>query len=153
MSDEKKIIIDEDWKSQIAAERAKEEQEATTQKAKDEHGASDPNAPTGKASAPGGKASTPGGQASAPEGKVGLPAPSLDMLPTTLATEAMMSLGQMPIPGQQQPEVNLPQAQYVIDLIGVLKEKTVGNLSSEEKTILDDLLYQLRMVYVAVEGS
>jgi hypothetical protein len=138
MSDEKKIIIDEDWKTQIAAERAKEEQEATALKpkdeqgSKDEQGASDPNAPTGQ---------------------VDLPPPSFEMLLTTLATEAMMSLGQMPIPGQQQPEVNLPQAQYVIDLISVLKEKTVGNLTNEEKTTLDDLLYQLRMMYVAVEGN
>jgi hypothetical protein len=138
MSDEKKIIIDEDWKTQIAAERAKEEQEATAlkpkdeQESKDEQGASDPNAPTGQ---------------------VDLPPPSFEMLLTTLATEAMMSLGQMPIPGQQQPEVNLPQAQYVIDLISVLKEKTVGNLTNEEKTTLDDLLYQLRMMYVAVEGN
>jgi hypothetical protein len=63
----------------------------------------------------------------------------------------MMSLGQMPIPGQQQPEVNLPQAQYVIDLLSVLQEKTKGNLSPEETTLLEDLLHQLRMMYVAVE--
>lgn len=132
MSDKKKIIIDEDWKTQVAAERAKEEQEAAAQKSKDEQATSDPNAPTGP---------------------VNLPAPSFEMLLTTLATEAMMSLGQMPIPGQQQPEVNLPQAQYVIDLISVLKDKTVGNLSNEEKTTLDDLLHQLRMMYLAVEGK
>lgn len=134
MSDKKKIIIDEDWKNQIAAERAEEEQEqeASAPKSKDEPVASDPNAPTGK---------------------VELPPPSFEMLLTTLATEAMMSMGQMPIPGQQQPEVNLPQAQYVIELINVLKEKTTGNLSNEEKTTLDDLLYQLRMMYVAVEGN
>ena len=130
MSEEKKIIIDEDWKTQIAAERAEEEQEAATSKG--EPGDSDPNAA---------------------KGQVDLPPPSFEMLLTTLATEAMMSLGQMPIPGQQQPEVNLPQAQYVIELISVLKEKTVGNLSDEEKTTLDDLLYQLRMMYVAIEGK
>ena len=128
----KKIIIDEDWKSQVAAERAEEKS------------VEPPTEP------PTGATEQPTGATEPPPGKGKLPPASFDMLLTTLATEAMMSLGQMPIPGVQQPEVNLPQAQYVIDLLGVLKEKTEGNLSTEETALLEDLLYQLRMMYVAV---
>ncbi len=123
----KKIIIDEDWKSQIAAEREAEEKEA---KAKD-------TAPAESVS----------------QGLGEMPPASLEMLLTSLATEAMMSLGQMPIPGIDQPEVNLPQAQYIIDMIGVLKAKTEGNQSAEETALLEDLLHQLRLMYVAVEGG
>jgi hypothetical protein len=125
----KKIIIDEDWKTKVAAERAAESHEA------DVTPVAPPAVPT----------------EDSPQGVGKLPPASFDMLLTTLATEAMMSLGQMPIPGQQQPEVNLPQAQYVIDLLSVLQEKTKGNLSPEETTLLEDLLHQLRMMYVAVE--
>ena len=75
------------------------------------------------------------------------------MLLTSLATEAMMSMGQMPIPGIEQPEVNLPQAQYVIDILNILKKKTEGNLSTEETALLEDLLHQLRLMYVHVGAS
>jgi len=142
MSDEnsatpKKIIIDEDWKSRVAAEKEAAEKEALKKGATEKGATTDSPAPA----------------AQSPPGAGKLPTASFDMLLTTLATEAMMSLGQMSIPGQPQPEVNLPQAQYVIDLLGVLKEKTAGNLSSEETALLEDLLYQLRMMYVQIDAN
>jgi len=52
---------------------------------------------------------------------------------------------------QQQPiPVNLPQAKEIIDLLSVLEEKTKGNLTSEEQTVLRDMLYALRMKYVTL---
>jgi hypothetical protein len=46
--------------------------------------------------------------------------------------------------------VNLPQAKEIIDLLSVLEDKTKGNLTSEEQTVLRDMLYALRMKYVTL---
>lgn len=53
---------------------------------------------------------------------------------------------------QQQPPipVNLPQAKEIIDLLSVLEEKTKGNLTAEEQSVLRDMLYALRMKYVSL---
>ena len=42
------------------------------------------------------------------------------------------------------------QAQYLIDTIAMLKEKTAGNLEPAESNALDGLLHQLRMAFIAV---
>ena len=75
------------------------------------------------------------------------------MLLTSLATEAMMGMGQIPRFGSDKTEVNLDQARYAIDMLEVLKEKTQGNLSAEEEKALTDLLHQLRMAFVAVQQA
>ena len=64
-----------------------------------------------------------------------------------------MSMGQMPVPGSDQPRKNLPQAKYVIDLIEVLDEKTQGNLTDQEEEAMKAMLHQLRLAYVAVQGE
>ena len=122
MSEEKKIIIDEDWKSQVEAEK-----EAATQEKTDEP-AVDPANPQ-------------------------MPPASLEMLLTSLATEAMMGMGQIPFPGSDKPQVNLDQARYAIDMIEVLKEKTKGNLSDEEDNAIINLLHQLRMAFIAAQAA
>lgn len=48
--------------------------------------------------------------------------------------------------------VNLQEAQYIIDSLGMLKEKTKGNLSPEEERALEGILYELKMNYVRVAG-
>lgn len=50
-------------------------------------------------------------------------------------------------------EVNLPVAKQFIDMLGALREKTNGNLSTEEQTGFDSLLTQLRMQYVQLSGT
>ncbi len=134
MSEEKKIIIDEDWKTQIASEREALEKEA------------EQGGPSQEGDGLGGEST----DAPSPDQGM-LPPASMEMLITTLAAEAMMSLGQMPVPGSASPEVNLPQAKYVIDLLEVLQEKTRGNLSDQEDEAMQGILYQLRMAYVAVQ--
>jgi len=79
-----------------------------------------------------------------------LPPADLATLVNMLATNAMVFLGQIPAPGSQQYLRNLPQAQHMIDLLMVLREKTRGNLSREEDQMLQDLLPQLQMAYVSV---
>ena len=77
-----------------------------------------------------------------------LPSADLTMLVNMLVTNAMVFLGQMPAPGSQQYMRNLPQAQHMIDLLMVLREKTRGNLTPDEDQMMQELLPQLQMAYV-----
>ena len=78
-----------------------------------------------------------------------LPLADFTMLVNMLVTNAMVFLGQMPAPGSQQYMHNLPQAQHMIDLLMVLREKTRGNLTPDEDQMMQDLLPQLQMAYVS----
>jgi hypothetical protein len=65
-----------------------------------------------------------------------------------LSTEALVNLGEIPDPQSGRPSSNLPAAQQLIDIIGILKEKTRGNLDHDEQALLDAILYDLRMKFV-----
>lgn len=127
MSEEKKIIVDEDFKEQVAAEKE------ALKKAAEE-------SPASGASAPG-------------EQPPQMPPASFEMLVTTLATEAMVALGQFPNPATQETMISLDHATYAIDMLAMLKEKTKSNLTGAEDTMLTDLLHQLRMMFIAVQGQ
>ncbi len=127
MNDDKKIIIDEDWKTQVAAERETLEAESSAPQAKPEESAS------------------PSPQA--------IPPASMEMLLTTLATEAMVAMGQFPNPADNEVSTHIDHARYVIDLLEMLQEKTKGNLSPGEEAMLTDLLHQLRMLFVSVQAG
>ena len=77
-----------------------------------------------------------------------LPEPSLAILVSGLAAQALMHLGAGANPVTNKVETDLGQAKYTIDLLQVLKEKTQGNLTDDEKRVLEGLLYDLRMRYV-----
>ena len=81
-----------------------------------------------------------------------LPPASLSMLVTTMATQAMAAMGQLPDPMSGQPEVNLPFAKYHIDLLAVLQQKTSGNVTDDEAAMLEAALHQLRLTYVQLEA-
>ena len=66
----------------------------------------------------------------------------------SISTSALIQLGEIADPATKQPVKHLPLAKQTIDLIGMLKEKTQGNLTSEEGKLIDYLLYDLRMRYV-----
>lgn len=66
----------------------------------------------------------------------------------SLYTHAQISFGTIPDPGTQQTMKDLPQAKYNIDLLGILQEKTKGNLTPEEDQTLEHILFELRMMYV-----
>ena len=53
-------------------------------------------------------------------------------------------------PDGKRPPVDLPAAKDAIDLLGILQEKTKGNLTKEEEEILREGLYHLRMGYMAM---
>ena len=65
-----------------------------------------------------------------------------------LVNNVMVFLGQVPNPLTQQPQIDLAQAQHTIDIIMMLREKTRGNLTTEEERFLQELLPQLQMAYV-----
>ncbi len=77
-----------------------------------------------------------------------LPPPSFQTLVATLASQAMHSLGLLAEEGKEPPKPNLEHAQFVIDLLGVLEEKTKSNLNDMERTLLQGALTDLRMAYV-----
>ncbi len=76
------------------------------------------------------------------------PPASFDVLISMLFTQAMAMLGQMPDPASGEMMVNKPYAKHYIDTLDMLREKTQGNLSDDEKTMLSEALHALRMMYV-----
>jgi hypothetical protein len=117
---DKKIYIDEDWKSKVQAEKEQAE-----------HQQQAPPPPEEPA-----------------EGS--LPAPTLTMLATTLGLQAMAALGLVPDPISGKTEAHLDQARHLIDMLQMLQDKTAGNRTPEETKVLDSLLHELRMGFVAV---
>jgi hypothetical protein len=65
-----------------------------------------------------------------------------------LSTQALMHLGEIPDPHSGQLGEDLVAAQQLIDIIGMLKDKTRGNVDHEEQALLDAILFELRMKYV-----
>jgi hypothetical protein len=80
--------------------------------------------------------------------------PSIDFstLVVSLSQTALVHLGEATHPetGSKQPARDLPLARQTIDLLGVLQEKTKGNLTGDEERLLDQVLYDLRMRFVEV---
>lgn len=104
-------------------------------------------------------------QAAAPENKAALPdelgdddveipgaddpASFVNFL-STLATNAAASLGAVPHPATGQRSVDLDTGKYWLDVLGMIRDKTKGNLHSQESRLLDGLLADLRMQYVTM---
>ncbi len=97
----------------------------------------------------------PGPEAANPsqEAEGGLPEARFDLFLSGLAMDARIALGDMPDPRTRRQNVSLPHARYLVDLLGILEEKTRGNLSADEDRLLKDALYQLRMRYLAKTGG
>ena len=67
----------------------------------------------------------------------------------SLASNAAVHFGDLPDPVTNETKpANLDAASHVIDLLAMLQEKTKGNLSAEERQLLDGLLYELRLRFV-----
>ena len=70
----------------------------------------------------------------------------------SLSTSALVHLGEIPEPITEKMDKNLPLAKQTIDILGILQEKTKGNLNQEEENLLNNFLYDLRMRYVKAMG-
>jgi hypothetical protein len=123
--EEKKIIVDEDWKQQ--AQKEKEilaaQEEAEKEKGQEESEARGP-----------------------------LPKGNFAALVSMLVTQAMFALGLLQVKGQERREPDLEMAKYNIDMLETLVEKTQGNLTEQEETVLNNTLNDVRMAYVRVAG-
>jgi hypothetical protein len=119
--EEKKIIIDEDWKKEAQKEK---EVLAAKEEAGKEKGQREP-----------------------------LPKGNFAGLISMLVTQALFAMGVLKLEGQER-EADLEMARYHIDMLETLAEKTKGNLSNEEKKVLENTLYEVRMAYVKMtEGA
>ena len=119
-----KIIVDDDWKAQARAEKEKLAEEAEK------------------------KAEAEGGPGAAGGGPRQLPPASFTTLVNSLAMQAVFALGGMEDRRTGRRYVDLDVAKHHIDTLTVLDEKTKGNLTDDEKKLLDQALYESRMQYV-----
>ena len=77
---------------------------------------------------------------------------SFTMLINAMAQPALLFLGEIPHPATGQPTIDPEKAKLQIDMLELLRVKCRGNLSPQEETLLEQVLYQLRMLYVARVG-
>ncbi len=82
------------------------------------------------------------------EGKFVPPQADFNVFVTSLSLQASIALGAIVNPVTNQKEENLLQAGFIIDTLGMLQEKTKGNLTPEESLLLENVLYELRMQYI-----
>ena len=85
-------------------------------------------------------------------GEFRLPAINFATFIFSLNSSALVQLGLMDDPGTDKKVKNLPLAKQTIDILGLLEEKTRGNLSREEEDMLKHILYDLRILYVKEKG-
>jgi hypothetical protein len=126
---EKKLYIDEDWKTQVEREKQAARQ-------------AEPSATAGPEQA------TPPPDAATP-----MPPADFLFLIGTLFLQGAIALGMLPNPVSNQAHVQRDQAKHVIELLTMLQQKTEGNRTLDESTELENILHQLRMAYVTVGES
>jgi hypothetical protein len=77
-----------------------------------------------------------------------LPEINFSTFVVSLSTQALMHLGEIPNPSNGNVEKDFPIAKQMIDIVGMLKDKTRGNLDNSEEKLIEDILFDLRMRYV-----
>ncbi len=86
----------------------------------------------------------------ASESHQALPQVNFPTFIVSLSSSVLVHLGEIDDPGTGQKAVNLPVAKQTIDILAMLDEKTQGNLDDDEARMLTNILYDLRMRYVAL---
>ena len=71
----------------------------------------------------------------------------------SIASNAAAAMGMMPHPATGETGVELKSAKYWIDVLGMLEQKTRGNLHVQEQKVFESLLADLRMQYVSLAGA
>ena len=82
-----------------------------------------------------------------------LPGASFSFLVLSLRTQVEMQLGLMQLGEEEKIEPDLVVARHTIDLMGMLLEKTKGNLTLDEQRLLENSLTELRFRFVQVSGE
>ena len=123
--EEPKLIVDDDWKAQAEAEKQKLAEDVDAQAAGEGAGA--------------------GEEAGRPRE---LPPADFAVLVSSLVSQIFFALGAVEDPQTKKRYLDLGLAKHHIDMLAVLEEKTQGNLSDEEKKLLDRAIYETRIQYV-----
>jgi hypothetical protein len=142
-NDDQGLHIDQDWKAQARAEK---ERLAGQERQKD--AADKANQRKREKGILGDDRSEDALQDHGP-----LPPADFAMLINSLATQALMFMSPHADPETGKSMKNLDLAKHTIDLLGVIEEKTRGNLTADEKSLLDHVLYQTRMAYVSASKT
>ncbi len=119
---EPRVQADEDWKKSVAEEKERLRREEQAAAAEDAAEAGPP------------------------------PEADLRIFLAGLYTQTLVCLGEIAHPASGETEQSLPEAQYLIDTIAMLKDKTKGNLTPEEAAYVDNILYDLRMRFVSASA-
>ena len=122
---EKKIIVDEDWKQEAQKEK---EILAAQEEAEEKE---EPQEETSRGP---------------------LPEGNFAALISMLTTQALFAMGLLQMKGQEERKPDLELAKYNIDMLQILEDKTKGNLTEEEEAVLSNTLNELRMGYVKIAG-
>jgi len=121
--EEKKIIVDDDWKQQAQKEKEqlKQQQDEKAEQARPEAGE-----------------------------RPSFPPASFPIHISMLTQQVFFALGLISTEQDKDAKPDLDMAKFHIDMLAVLEEKTKGNLSDEESKMLTDTLAQLRMAFVEI---
>jgi hypothetical protein len=150
-----KLHIEGDWKSEVQAEKQR-----LTDQAKPAEPAPKIEVPKGdsdwKAQAKAEKEKLARQADEAGDEQAGgrqMPPADFKTLISTMVTQAMMALGAIPDPQSGQRYVILDLARHHIDMLGVLEEKTKGNLDEEEQQMITQTLHELRLHFVQISKA
>jgi len=138
---ELEIKSDEDWKTRVKAEDTALDQRRETEKKtpdKEEQPREKPAEEKQSSQKPKQEQLPP------------LPKATFESLVGMYSTQAMVALGVIPNPISGEAEPQLELAMHFIDLLGVVEEKTKGNLTNDEENLLSTTLHQLRMGFVEI---
>jgi len=127
MAEEKKIIVDEDWKDEAQHEKEKLAEQEAVEKEEKEKEEEQKKEPTK------------------------LPPGDFAALMSLLTSQALFAMGLFEVEGQKK-EPDMEMARYNIDMLTTLQEKTKGNLTEQETAVLESTISQVRMAFVKVTG-
>lgn len=148
--DKPNIVTDEDWKEQVKAQdRALDEElrkERQAEAATDETPDVDTTEPQATTEQPQSESPPDEPEIDASQ----LPPANINAIIGMFSTQAMVSLGVLPSPDGKMTK-QLPLAKHFIDMLGVIEDKTKGNLTDDEQKFLDQTLHHLRMTFVEVK--
>ncbi|MBN3039986.1 MAG: DUF1844 domain-containing protein [Candidatus Omnitrophica bacterium] len=84
----------------------------------------------------------------AQDNKTSFHEPNFSIFLSSLSMQAMIAMGKVENPVTGNIQTNLDQARFLINTLNIIKIKTLNNLTSDEETLLEDYLYNLRMMYI-----
>jgi len=145
MSDTPKLILDDDWKKTPEAPKDPSPQPASQGVQVDSDWKNQASAERERLAA-----AEEANAAASKQGQAQLPVASFTEMVRMLTTQALMYLGAFPDPETGRAVLSPEMAKFQIDLLGVLQEKTKGNLTQEEAAELAEVLTAVRLQFAEV---